>query len=114
MRTQLNQDEKSRENYFFAATAWFNSLDKDIHEKLAQLFTYYSLKEMEVKCEQEQAQAIFRRREQVFQKLTKSAPSEYQIENLVGVPKARILESILLLRSYKLQDLGTWEKVVTW
>lgn len=113
-RLRITQDESLWPEYLARATAWFRALDAPLHERLAQLLTYHGLCSLQAEAELPEAEAALERIARVFDRLTRRAPSEYQIDNYTGVSRGRIVSSIRPLKSGTLIGAPAWETVVTW
>lgn len=94
--------------------AWFNTLDPNLHESLAQLFTREGLRTLKDEATIPAAQAAIDRIEAVFKQLMRRAPSAYRIEKYDNAPKARIIGSVRLLKSGGLVGADAWNTVLTW
>jgi hypothetical protein len=93
---------------------WFNALDTNLHERLAQLLTRESLRWLKDNATIPSAQAEIDRIAGVFEQVMRRSPSAYQIDKYGNAPKSRIIDSIRLLKSGGLVGTDAWETVVRW
>lgn len=113
-RIKLLRDDSNWMDAQERATLWFQKLEPALHEKLAQMLTFYVLRSLEEDARLEESKLVIRRIRTVFDRLTARAPSEYQISHLVLAPRSRLPEGVELLKSNTLLGLQAWEKVMTW
>jgi len=93
---------------------WFNALDANLHESLAQLLTREGLRWLREKATIPEAQAKIDQIEAVFKQLMRRAPSAYRIDKYDSAPKNRIIGSVRLLKSGGLTGADAWDTVVRW
>ena len=113
-RMSLLRDESKWVERAARMNTWFNSLDSNLHESLAQLLTREGLRWLKDKATIPDAQDAIDRIAGVFERLTRRAPSAYQIDKYGKIPKSRIVGSIRLLKSGGLVGTDAWETVLTW
>lgn len=94
--------------------SWFNALDPNLHESLAQLLTRESLRLLRDQATIPEAQAALDRVQELFKLLMRYAPSRYRIDKFENTAKSRILGSIHLLRNGGLVGADAWEMVLRW
>jgi hypothetical protein len=94
--------------------SWFNALDPNLHETLAQLLAREGLRWLKDNATIPDAKASIDRIQDVFKRLMRRAPSAYQIDRFDEITKSRILGSILLLKNGGLVGADAWETVVRW
>ena len=112
-RLRITRDESLWPGCLREATAWFRALDVELHEHLAQLLTHHGLTSLQADAKLPRAHAALARIASTFERLTRRAPAEYQINKYIGVPKHRLVRSIGLLKSRTLIGAAAWEAVVT-
>jgi hypothetical protein len=96
-------------------TSIFLSIETTLHEHLAQLLTYHALSELYQDAEHEEAKDVISRIMTTFQELNKRQPPEYIVDDYLEVAKARIIESISLLKREWLKgSFEAWSTVVKW
>ena len=93
---------------------WFNALDANLHESLAQLLTREGLRWLREKATIPEAQAKIDQIEAVFKQLMRRAPSAYRIDKYDSAPKNRVIGSVRLLKSGGLTGADAWDTVVRW
>jgi len=108
------RDESSWAERVDRLNAWFNALDTNLHESLAQLLTREGLQCLKDKATVPDAQVMIDRIADVFRQLMRRAPSAYRIEKYDRVLKNRVIGSIRLLKSGGLVGTDAWETVVKW
>ncbi len=89
--------------------SWFNALDQDLHEALAQLLTREGIRWLKDEATISDAQAVIDRIQDAFKRLMQRAPAAYRIDKFDSISKGRILGSIRLLRSGGLVGADAWE-----
>jgi hypothetical protein len=94
--------------------SWFNGLEPNLHEILAQLLTRESLRLLRDKATTPEAQASLNRIQELFHQLMRYAPIRYRIDIFDSTTKSRIFDSIRLLRNGGLVGADAWETVVRW
>ena len=94
--------------------SWFNALEPNLHETLAQLLTRESLRLLRDQATIPEAQASLDRIQELFKLLMRCAPSRYRIDKFDNTTKSRILGSIRLLRNGGLVGADAWETVARW
>lgn len=119
----LSQDDRLkvlRDDSYWAIvlnehTALFKEIEDDLHECLAQMLTLYCVQSLQRNSKTDQGKQILERVEQTFHQLSTRQPAKYRIEDLLDVPRTRILKSIALLRNRALVGkVAPWKTVVTW
>ena len=96
-------------------TMIFTSIDKKLHEHLAQLLTYHSLVMMYDNAHYEESKKIINKMLQIFWELNKRQPHEYIIDDYLNIPHRRIIESIDLLKKGWLKGaFEVWDIVIKW
>lgn len=113
-RLRVTLDDSLWPACLIEATAVFEGLDSDLHERLAQLLTFHGLRSMQATATATEAKTAIERIAETFKKLTQRAPREYQIDHYTQVPKRRIVQSIKLLKSRSLIGFSAWDTVVKW
>jgi hypothetical protein len=113
-RISVAQDDSQWAEHVARMNTWFNALDTNLHESLAQLLTQQGLCWLKDKATIPDAQAAIDRIAGVFKQLMRRAPSAYQIDKYGNIPKSRIIGSICLLKSGGLVGPDAWETVVRW
>lgn len=94
--------------------SWFNTLDPDLHETLAQLLVREGLRWLREHATIPKSQASIDRIHDVFTRLMRRSPSRYRIEKFENVRQNRIVGSIRLLKNGGLVGADAWETVLRW
>ena len=113
-RMSVLRDESQWAERLTRLSIWFNGLEANLHESLAQLLTREGLRWLREKATILEAQAKIDRIQVVFEQLMRRAPSAYQIDKYDGAPKGRIIGSVRLLKSGGLVGADAWDTVVRW
>jgi hypothetical protein len=113
-RMSVERDESQWAERVARLKTWFNALDANLHESLAQLLTRQGLCWLKNEATIPDAKAAIDRIERVFERLMRRAPAAYQIDKYGVIPKSRIIGSIRLLKSGGLVGTDAWETVVRW
>jgi hypothetical protein len=113
-RLRITSDKPGWAACLEKATYWFGSLERPLHERLAQLLTEYSLQSLAKDALLQEAQSAVARIKTTFETLMQRQPSDYQIHKLAAVPKQRVITSIDLLKNGVLTGMQAWETVLTW
>jgi hypothetical protein len=111
---EVTRDDSLWPDRLTEATAWFKWLDSELHERLAQLLTYYGLRSVESEATLARAKSTLARVVTAFGDLARRQPAEYQIGQYVSLPKRRLLCSIDLLKNRRLVGTPAWHTVITW
>jgi hypothetical protein len=110
----LLRDESQWAERLARLNTWFNALDANLHESLAQLLTLEGLRWLKDDATIPDAQVMIDRFAVVFKRLMRRAPSAYQIDKYNNAPKNRIIGSVRLLKSGGLVGADAWDTVLTW
>lgn len=119
----LPQDDKLKvfeENGYWEvclkrSTKIYKSIEAKLHEHLAQLLTYLSLKLLYDKAKYDESKTVINHRIEVFRELNKRQPREYMVDDYLEVPHNRILESVSLLKKGWLKGVfEAWATVMKW
>jgi hypothetical protein len=113
-RLRVTQNEALWPGTLAVATQAFQSLERGLHERLAQLIVYHVLRSLRSEASIPKAQIALERIAAAFEQLMRHAPCDYRIEKYTSVRREKILTSIALLRSGGLAGLSAWDTVVTW
>lgn len=113
-RMSVLGDESQWAERLARLNTWFNALDANLHESLAQILTREGLRWLRDEATIPEAQAKINRIEVVFKPLMRRAPSAYQIDKYDSAPKNRIIGSVRLLKSGGLTGADAWDTVVRW
>ena len=113
-RMSVLRDESQWAERLSRLNIWFNALDDNLHESLAQLLTREGLRWLRDEATIPEAQAKIDRIQVVFEQLMRRAPSAYQIDKYDTAPKNRIIGSVGLLKSGGLVGADAWDTVVRW
>jgi len=93
----------------------YKSIENALHESLAQLLTYHSLKTAKENASKMEAKIVIDKMLELFVKLCKCQPPEYRVEKYLDVPLTRLSESIRLIRKNWLKGVfDAWISVITW
>lgn len=115
-RTLILNKEELWDKKFSEKTAIFTSIDKKLHEQLAQLLTYYSLVMLRDNTKYEESKKIINKMLQIFFELNKRQPKEYVInDEYLNIPQKRVIESIYLLKKGWLKGVyEAWNTAIRW
>jgi hypothetical protein len=113
-RMSVLRDDSQWAELLARLSTWFNALDANLHESLAQLLTREGLRWLRHEATIPEAQAKIDRIEVVFKQLMRRAPSAYQIDEYDSAPKNRIIGSVRLLKNGGLVGADAWDTVVKW
>lgn len=78
--------------------SWFNSLDPNLHETLAQLLAREGLRWLRDNATIPAAKASIDRIQDIFNRLMRRAPSAYQIDRFDHITRSRILAAFFYSR----------------
>lgn len=111
----VGRDELGWLSHLDAATTAFNSIERGVHERIAQLLTLYGIRTLQLGAKMSESRAALERIEDVFHLVSRRQPVEYRVEKFEALPKSRIVQSIALLRKGWLSgSVKAWTTVVTW
>lgn len=114
-RLKILKDDSYWIDVLESSTKLFKEIEIELHEVLAQILTLYCVQNMKRDSKTLQGNQALERIEQTFYHLSSRQNPEYCINNLLDVPKERILESINLLKSRSLiGKIEPWKIVVKW
>ena len=113
-RVRVTRDEAVWPDTVAAATAWFDLQEVGLHERLAQLIVHHGLTSLRSAAVAPAAQNALDRVAAAFEKVTRHAPSEYQIEKYTSVSRRKVVTSIELLKFGGIVGLPAWDTVITW
>lgn len=114
-RYKILRDDSYWDVILDTSTKLFKKIEHNLHEYLAQILTLYCVQSLKRASKTDQGKQVLERIEQTFHHLSAHQPSEYQIHDLLDVPRERILKSIMLLRNRSLVGRAEpWKTVVTW
>lgn len=85
----------------------YDSIEKRLHEQLAQLLTYHSLKMLSKNAKGDRGKEINSERIRVFKELNKRQPMEYIVDKYLDMSHERFIESIRFIKKDWLK--GTFE-----
>ena len=95
------------------ATVRYISIEPRLHEVLAQLLTYHSLKLMRQNAKHEEAVKAINRTMDTFRKLNRWQPAQYKIDEYRGVRRDRIITSLDLIKKGWLSGVfEAWNSVI--
>jgi len=97
------------------ATEAFSSIETRLHEHLAQLLTYNSLRMLRTEARHKESRAALSRIIRVFGELNKHQPPDYVIDDYLELSTNWLIESIQLLKKEWLKgSFEAWKTVVKW
>ncbi len=112
---RMLSDEKYWKEWLRNSTQIYLSIDKRLHEHLAQLLTYYSLNTILKNARCAEAKRIINCIINTFLELNKRQPPEYKVDNYFNVPQSRVIKSISLLKKGWIKGVfEAWSTVIKW
>jgi hypothetical protein len=108
-------DSKATDEIYQKQSKIYESIEYKLHEVLAQLFTYHSLKISKEKASKKESILIIDKMTGLFLELCKRQPREYSVDRYMNVPLTRLSESIHLIRKGWLKGIfDAWNSIITW
>jgi hypothetical protein len=97
------------------STSVYMEIESGLHERLAQILTLHCVQDLKKNARTDEGKKILERIEGTFHRLASCQPPEYQIRDLVDVPRSRICKSVSLLRSRSLVgQVDPWKTILLW
>lgn len=111
-----NYDPKVIDNILQNQSKIYESIERELHEALAQLLTYHSLRKSEEKATKKESKLVINKMIEIFSELSKRQPNEYKVDvEYFNVPLDRVSRSIHLIKKGLLKGIfNAWGVVVTW
>jgi len=91
------------------------SIEAKLHEHLAQLLTYHSLNLLREDAKHKEAKEVINRIIETFLELNTRQPSEYVVDDYLGVPQDRVIQSVGMLKKVWLKGVfDAWNIIMKW
>jgi hypothetical protein len=114
-RLKILKDDSYWSAVLNTSTQLFKEIENSLHELLAQILTFHCIQDLKQNAKTAQGKQTLEKVEETFHRLSSHQPPEYRIDDLLDVPRDRILKSIGLLKNRSLAGKAeTWKTVVTW
>lgn len=122
VRVTLEESQRAAKESIYAtrfleqAITTYKSIESRVHEQLAQLLTYHSLKILRDGAKHKRAKAAIDQRIEVFERLNQYQPAEYRLRGEdLQVSRDRIVTVLDLLKGRHLScDFNAWNTILHW
>lgn len=107
------------DSYWFgildASTKLFKEIEHDLHELIAQMLTLYCIQDNRDGSTTNQGKQVWEEIERAFHQLSHHQPQEYQIHDLIDLPRERFSKSVDLLRNrWLVGKAEPWKTAIKW
>lgn len=108
-------EEKFWGENFEEWTVRYDSIERTLHERIAQLLTFHSLKMLAETARYDESRAVFNRMMDCFWVLNARQSRDYRIDDYKEIPKGRTIESLRLLKRGWLKGIfEAWDIIIRW